>query len=196
MSSIENLIIIIIVSILVISSLINYEGFSNEMSYVKSTVDNKRYLVRNMPDKQKACDLLATIKKKLCKLVDHLEKKYPNDDAVIRLKNKFNPRNISETGKNSKYTSYSVNKGEKIVFCIRSKDKKEQLVKTNTLMFVAIHELAHVMTLSVGHTDEFWNNMKFLLKEGIGINVYVSQDFRKNPVKYCGTEITDSPLND
>ena len=87
-----------------------------------------------------------------------------------------------------------MNKGEKIVFCIRSKDEKQELVDINTIMFVAIHELAHVMTKSIGHTEEFWNNMKFLLKKGIDIGVYKQHDYKNDPVPYCGTEITDSPL--
>ena len=32
-------------------------------------------------------------------------------------------------------------------------------------MFVAIHELAHIMTESVGHEPEFWDNMGFLLEK-------------------------------
>ena len=65
----------------------------------------------------------------------------------------------------------------------------------NTMMFVAIHELAHLMTKSIGHTPEFWNNMKYLLKKAIDINLYVKQDFSKKPVNYCGTKITNSPLD-
>ena len=68
------------------------------------------------------------------------------------------------------------------------------LVDINTMMFVAIHELAHIMTKSVGHTPEFWDNMRFLLEEAIKINIYKKQDFSRNPVEYCGTQITDSPL--
>ena len=63
------------------------------------------------------------------------------------------------------------------------------------MMFVAIHELAHLMSKSVGHTTEFWNNMKFLLKVGIKLNVYKKQDFNSQPKEYCGTMITDTPLN-
>tara|TARA_B110000046_G_scaffold158934_1_gene171192 strand:- start:263 stop:853 length:591 start_codon:yes stop_codon:yes gene_type:complete len=196
MSKALNLIIIIIITVVIVSSFLKYEQFSNEVSYVRSTIDNKSYLVRNMPDKIDAANLLATIKTKLSRLVNYISNKYPNDTAVERLVSKYNSDNISETGKNSKYTSYSVNKGEKIVFCIRSRDGKEELVEANTLMFVALHEIAHVMTKSIGHTDEFWNNFRFLLKEAIKINVYKRQDFRRHPVKYCGTEITDTPLND
>ena len=47
-------------------------------------------------------------------------------------------------------------------------------------MFVAFHEMAHVMSLSVGHTDEFWNNFKFILKNAIKIGVYKYVDFLQN----------------
>ena len=40
----------------------------------------------------------------------------------------------------------------------------------------------------------FWENFKFLLKEGIDINIYQEVDYRNNPVEYCGMQITDSPL--
>ena len=82
---------------------------------------------------------------------------------------------------------------EKIIFCIRSKDT-HQLVDLNTMMFVAIHEMAHIMTISIGHTDEFWNNMRYLLKKAINIGIYKRHNYKENPVSYCGTQITDSPL--
>jgi predicted metal-dependent hydrolase len=53
---------------------------------------------------------------------------------------------------------------KKLYFCIRQKDEDETLVEENTITFVAIHELAHIMTKSIGHTDEFWNNFKRLIK--------------------------------
>ena len=61
------------------------------------------------------------------------------------------------------------------------------------MMFVALHELGHLMTKSVGHEPEFWDNFKILLKVGIDINVYQHIDFNKNPTDYCGTKITDTP---
>ena len=138
--------------------------------------------------------MILAIIKNLLKLVRHLEETNPSDDRVMRLAKKFKPKQISESVSGTKYTSYSVNKGEKIVFCVRSKTKAEKLVSINTMMFVAIHELAHVMTKSVGHTDEFWSNMRYLLREAIDINLYKVQNFRKKPITYCGTKITDSPL--
>lgn len=187
---------IIIATVILISIFMYYETKYSELTYVKSNIDNEDYLVRNREDKHKAADLLANIKKSLLRLVEVCEKSYADDERVHRLVNKFKPEKISESLSSSKHTSYSVNKGEKIVFCIRSKDKKQKLIKTNTIMFVAIHELAHVMTLSIGHTDEFWENMRFLLKVAIKNGIYRKQDFQKKPESYCGTTITDTPLRD
>ena len=172
-----------------------YENYSNEVTSVKSTVDNNEYIVRNRDDKQEAADMLARIRSKLEKLVNSMKVKYPNDESVNRMNKKFNADNISESGQSSQYTSYSVNKGEKIVFCIRQKDENQSFVDLNTMTFVAIHELAHVMSKSVGHTDEFWKNFKLLLQEAINIGIYDKENYSQSPKDYCGIKVTDSPLD-
>ena len=183
-----------IIFIIVFTIYVYYESKYYNVTYVTSSIDNKPYLVRNKKDKLKAANTLAQINTRLIKLVNYLAKKKKNKNFQ-RLKQKFNPNNISESLENSKYTSYSVNKGEKIVFCIRSKDSKQSLEKINILMFVAIHELAHLMTTSIGHTPEFWNNFRTLLKYAIKLGVYKKENFKDNPKNYCGTKITDSPLD-
>ena len=63
------------------------------------------------------------------------------------------------------------------------------------MMFVAIHELAHLMSKSIGHTAEFWDNMRFLLEKGISTGLYNHIDFGKHPEDYfVGIKITDTPL--
>ena len=171
-----------------------YDGKYAGVEYVKSKVDNKKYLVRKMPDKQHAADLLANLRIKLVKLCDYLELKHSDSKKVYRLIKRFNSDNITESSPTEKYTSYSVNKGEKIVFCLRSRDEQQKLVDENVMMFVALHELAHIMTKSVGHTDEFWDNFRYLLKKAIKLGLYKDVNFEKNPVDYCGTKITNSPL--
>ena len=47
-----------------------------------------------------------------------------------------------------------------------------RLIDSNTLMYVALHEMAHICTESVGHTEEFWKNFKFLIIEAEAINIY------------------------
>ena len=162
-----------------------YFSFKNKflnVTYVKSSIDNRMYLVRNVDDKQEAADTLAKLNKELLKLIDHLMKLkgHSRYEAIKRLKRNFNPDNISESTQFSKYTSYSVNKGEKIIFCIRSK-KTNKLERFNILMFVALHELGHLMTVSIGHTEEFWDNFKYLLEEAVKIKIYVKDDFNLNP---------------
>jgi hypothetical protein len=173
----------------------HYEHLTNDVSYVKSTLDNNEYLVRNMQDKEEAANMLAKIRMKLQKICEVMKNKYPNDESVSRMIERFNPDNMTEAGKNNQYTSYSVNKGEKIVFCIRQKNESESLVDENTMTFVSIHELAHIMTKSVGHTPEFWDNFKRLLKVAIEENLYTKEDYVHNPKEYCGIKVSDSPLD-
>ena len=175
------------------------ENKASDVTYVNH--NNTEYLVRNLPDKEEAALLLSKIIDRLTKIVDITSNeikdkdKSTHNDSLKRLKKNYRPNNITESSPGNKYTSYSVNKGDKIVFCLRAKDGSNKLTDINTMMFVAIHELAHLMTKSIGHTTEFWDNMRFLLKEGIKLGVYKKQNFNENPVDYCGTKITDTPLN-
>lgn len=190
----ENFIFIYLIAIVILLGYIYYDSYHTDLVKEISKIDGKTYLVRNLPDKKQAADLIASVKEKLVKLVDYLENKYPNDPRVERMVINFKPDKIMESTPDSKYTSYSVNKGEKVVLCLRSRNSNEELVEENVLMFVALHEMAHICTKSIGHTDEFWTNFKWLLQKSIDINIYTKQDFRKNPQEYCGTTITDSPL--
>jgi hypothetical protein len=172
------------------------EKWNSDLVLVTSTVDQRPYTVRNLPDKQQAADMLANARAKFETLVEKLQQHYPADKRVQLLASRFRPSAISEIAGNAdaKYTSYSVSKGEKIVFCLRSRDAHQKLITLQTLMFVAIHELAHVMTVSVGHTEEFWNNMRFLLANAIVWRVYRPINYGNNPEPYCGLHITSSPL--
>lgn len=189
-----NFVGIITIFVLIISLYFYSEHYFNEVEYVKSTVDNMYYLVQNLPDKQESSNLLANVNIRIKKFLKHLRKKYYNNSDIMRLYRNYNEHQISESLPNSKYTSYSVNKGEKIIFCVRERDSNNnQLMDINTMMFVAIHELSHLMSISIGHTTEFWSNMKFLLKEAIECQVYDYVAYHKTPKKYCGTVITDTP---
>lgn len=187
---------IFIIVMIILMIYIYIENKTNDVGYEISSFDNRNYLVRNLDDKKDAADLLAKIRKNMEDLIIYLRETYPNNDAVDRLNKKFNPNSLSETGKGSKYTSYSVNKGEKIVLCLRARDNTEKLEDENTLMFVALHEIAHIMTKSVGHKKEFWKNFKFLLNNAIQQKIYRHENYNDNPKRYCGIMITDTPLND
>ena len=177
-------------SIFVIFNVVNGIYKKNqEITHIKSPVDGRKYIVRKLPDAQAAADKLANINKKIISLVDSLEE----DDrtGIKRLKQRYNPDQLSETGLGAKYTSYSVNKGEKISICVRQPDNT--FINDNIIIFVFIHELAHVMTKEVGHTPKFWDNMAYLLEQGEKIGIYIPEDYGENPVDYCGMEINSTP---
>lgn len=166
-----------------------------EMAYIESAIDKNKYLVRNMKDKQEAADRLANIRAKLLRLMKNLEQTYNDRPFVKQILKNFdaNPDRFTESTPDASYTSYSVNKGEKIFMCLRQRDEKENLVDDNILIFVALHEMSHIGTASIGHTKEFWNHFAWLLQKAEAINVYKYQDFAAHPVEYCGVHITDSP---
>lgn len=168
-----------------------------DVSFTKSS-DGGLQLVRNVSDKNISAELLSKIKKRLDSLCNFLINKYNSDkkhiSSIQRLRNKFNPDNIQESSPSSQYTSYSVNKGEELHFCLRSKDEKQELHPINTLMFVAIHELAHIMSVTLGHNKEFMTNFKFLLENAVEVGVYEKIDYNKNSVDFCGMKITNTPL--
>ena len=181
-----------VLMIMIVMIVFYIQGQNFEVEYVVSNIDGRRYLVKNLPDKKKAADMLAKLNKKLQKLVSEMKKRHPDDVDVKRLVGNFNPDNLSEGTEKTNYTSYSVNKGEQIVFCLRSRDGSDTLVPINVLTYVAIHELAHLMTKEIGHPPSFWENFKRLLHVAIDSRIYKKTNYSKNPVKYCGLTIKSS----
>ena len=162
-----------------------------------SGVDGHRYCVRDRVDTKEAADLLAKVTQKMQELVSYMKEKHGDDPRVQRLVAGFNPKKISETLPTSELTAYSENKGEKLAFCLnKNKNSPNILIDLNTLTFVAIHELSHIMTESIGHKQEFWQNFKYLLENAKAAGIYEPVDYKKNPESYCGMTITDNPYYD
>ena len=173
-----------------------FESEAFQLKCIISEVDGNKYCVREREKLSDAADLLAKVTEKCKNLVRFMEGKYPDNVDVQRLVAGFNPQRIVETLPTSKLTAYSENKGEKIAFCLNKQKNGSKLIDLNTLTFVAIHELAHVMTVSIGHKPEFWNNFKFLLENAKEANIYNPIDYKENPANYCGMTITDNPYYD
>lgn len=77
--------------------------------------------------------------------------------------------------------SYTINKS-RIYMCL--KDDNGQYYDDNSLMFVLLHEMSHVICKSIGHTNEFQQIFNELLIEATKVGIY-------NPnipmvKKYCG----------
>lgn len=162
----------------------------SEVTYIKSDVDKTSYLVQiNETDAKESANILARLNIDILKLIDHLEANHSENNGVKRLRKKYNPNSLSEGNNKAGYTSYSLNKGEQLVFCLRTDG---EFVDENVLRYVAVHELAHIFTVDIGHTPNFWKNFKFLLEEAIKAGVYTKVDFVNNPVNYCGVHIKSS----
>jgi hypothetical protein len=113
-----------------------------------------------------------------------VEKFYKTDDPVlleikaqvVKLNPKFNDIELYEGDK-----SYTINK-KKVYICL--KDKNNRYYQRNMLMYVVLHELAHVICKSVGHTEEFNQLFQDLLAQASEAGIY-------NPSipplsEYCG----------
>ena len=190
------LIYIIIVFVIFMGLKIYSESDAFNLKCIISDVDGERYCVRERSKMELAANLLATVTQNLKDLVAYCAKKFPEDENVQRMVQKFNPTKISETLPTSEYTASSENKGEKLAFCIDKRKNGTNLIDINTLTFVAIHELAHIMTKTEGHKQEFWENFKFLLEQAKDANIYQPVDYKKNNKSYCGMDITDNPYYD
>lgn len=169
--------IIILLLIYILNLRTTYELYN-----VKSTIDDELYLVKRTSDEMNdinRADILAKIKQKIEILIKSLsisdERRKLLETKSIKL----------EERDNNKHIGYTINKGDKIGICI---DEDE-----NSLFFVILHELAHVITKSYGHDETFWNNFEFLIKQSVKLNIYNYKNYNKNPVNYCDKDITYTP---
>lgn len=180
-----------------ISIKIYYDSDLFQLTCIVSDIDGKKYCVRERKNLKKASNLLAETTQNMTKLVKYLYENFPEKENVSLLRKNYNPLKIKEILPTSEYTAYSENKGEKIAFCL-GEDKKDvdNLIDQNTLMFVALHELSHLATKSIGHTKEFWDNFKFLLQESEKVGIYNPVDYKKKETNYCGMKIKDNPYFD
>ena len=189
---------VILIFIFIIIIKLYYDSDFFQLKCIVSDVNGKKYCVRERKNMKQASNLLAMTTENMNKLVKYLGNTHSEKENVKFLIKNYNPKKIKEILPTSQYTAYSENKGEKIAFCLSKNDKidSNNMIDINTLMFVALHELSHLATKSIGHTPEFWNNFKFLLQEAESINIYNPVDYKKNNIEYCGMTIKDNPYYD
>ena len=77
--------------------------------------------------------------------------------------------------------TYTLNK-RKIVMCITDPISKQPYPE-NVQMYVALHELAHVISKTYGHNEEFDRNFKSLLLQAQRKGVYTP--ISRPPPTYC-----------
>jgi hypothetical protein len=162
---------------------------------VRSRIDNRYYTVRNTPKKQEAADTLAIINFKIIQLIHSLSKhgNLEYKENITLLNKRYNPDSLSENISQSD-TSFTLNKGKSIHFCLATRDDHYNIYDKNVMLFVAIHELAHIGCHSIGHTPEFNKFFKYILSHAVDIGIYKYQDYFQQNEEYCGININSTPL--
>ena len=187
---------IFIAVILLLCLRIYYDSDAFNLKCIIASKDGNTYCVREREKLELAANLLAEVTQKMKDMVAYMKQTHPEDPRTIRLVDGFNPKKISETLPTSELTAYSENKGEKLAFCLNTTKEGNKLIDINTLTFVALHELSHVCTESIGHKQDFWQNFKWVLQNAKEAGIYDPVDYKKSPQEYCGMKINDNPYYD
>lgn len=180
-------------------------------AYKQSFIGNDRIkykVLAGKKDKSEAIVMLSNLNKDTMKLMEYMKNKYeylPDTDkkkeAINLIIRNYNPDLLTEN--HPVFTigdkTYTENM-KKISICLRHKDGT--FYDYNTLLFVFLHEIAHVGThhkyLERGdpHTEMFWRVFKFLLVNANEIKLIKPIDYKENGIIYCGTHVKHNPLFD
>jgi len=186
----------ILISIIIVFAYIFFVLNRNNLVYVETNSGTK-FMVQKDNDKKNKGELLNQIVQRMYTLKNHLIKNKSSDKEFEeywdQLEKNFTPSRtvIYETDPKTNLTSYSVNKGEELSVCLRSK-KTGQLHEINLLMYVVIHEMAHFACPEIGHGELFKKIFKKMTEEAIKLNLYSQVDYGENPVEYCGMILSSS----
>jgi len=176
---------------------------SNKDSFT-SMVNFKSYSIKktNLPqtkntDKER---LLQKVIARIDKLVNTCclqGFEYPDPPRANLMKQRWKKVSVRETNKNDTEIAYVINKDQELRLCL-SDPKTDKAEEINTAMFVALHEMGHLMSSSYGHNEEFWTNFKLILRKAIQLGIYNYKDYSKagSSEQYCGLKIHDTPCTD
>lgn len=196
---------VIIICIICVIFIILYTNSYREEIKVESIYDNNKYIIRRGSLRTKeylteSANTLAQINKRIELLIQHLGQKYSGDNSKIfikELKKRYKPSILSEAAVDKKYTTYTVDKNDMHI-CLRTRDSYEKIYDINLLMYVVLHELAHLCNFNkngepiIGHGNEFIEIFKFLVREAMLIGIYNYTNYQTNPQEYCGIVLNTS----
>lgn len=161
---------------------------------VKSIVDSRVYSVEG--NSQESADTLALINTRVLLLLDNL----PNTSYAGHLKRNYSSAALSEAPLLKGYTAYTVNKKD-IYLCLKTRDTVQKVYPVNVLMYVTLHELAHMCNYDsqgnqiLGHGKEFIDTFKCLVQDAINCGVYTKEDYSQKPIDYCGLVLNSQVLS-
>lgn len=189
--------------ILIVCLSCGYVKWKDKTCEVKCPDSFETFVVQNNKNepewvRKEVARRLGKLARDIDRLIDYMKKNnLPNELVAERLymrwkKIRSNPHGLRETGFGESSAAYTVNKGDQMRICVRDEKSDKLFEDENTMYFVMLHELAHLMSKSYGHNLEFKNNFSYITKLAVDLHIYDYQDFQSNPTSYCGTDITNS----
>lgn len=166
-------------------------------SYKRITAnDGISYVVNGgYTDYKNAVETLAYLNMVNKKVIDKMREKYKHSSKIdIDFLDKNYDENVIEENVAgiSGDTSYVLNKGDLIKLCIREA-QTGNIHDINTLVFVSLHELTHMIDKNWGHTYTFWGAFQEILDTAVDLELYRPVDYSVYPIMYCGMEIKSNP---
>lgn len=185
---------IIILGTFLFICLIVFLTFDNHVETLGKCM--KYFKVLNKEDAEKASDVLCELDSRIIKFIKYIKQKYVNDkkmqEKIGRLESNYHSSDLHE----SEAETFTINKGEKIMLCIRN-PHTGKFFSINTLMFVVLHEITHMMLRDYhtgDHPMEYWKLNDIVLRDAEEAGVYQNIDYRYHPVEYCnGIIINNNP---
>ena len=154
------------------------------------------YLMANLISSPRQ-KLIHKLQSNLDRVTELLLENYPQDEKVQRLYQRYYKK--TKLFESIYDETYTLNKGEAISICLNNYNlpQSDGSLKIhedlNLLIFVGLHEMAHIMSISIHHEPEFWDNFSFILENAVKWNIYQPIDYQYNPVSYCKMVIYDNP---
>lgn len=194
---IQIILVLFLVILLLVTLYCMKKTYRSNGIYVKSNLDGKEYFVQDMDEKEDAANMLSVVYNRIFLLREYLLKninKYPEYKKYnTQFCNRISKLVLTENNPKGKYTSYTVNKGDEIALCLRSK-RTGKLHNINLIMYVVLHELSHVACPEIDHTDLFKKIFIFYLQIASKLGIYENINYKLNPSEYCGLTINENLL--
>ena len=145
-------------------------------------------------NKQLAANYLSELSNKVSILVSYMKQNgLPSPEISDRLYKRWSKCKLRETSSSDTSVAFTINKGHEMRICIRS--GAGHFEDINTALFVILHELAHIMSVSYGHNDEFNSNFTYITHLASQLGLYVPENFEESPKRYCGLIINATPCS-
>lgn len=125
---------------------------------------------QTLEERQRTLELLYALRVSCDRVIQQLEQTDIAASDLHRLKHRWNCTILGERSENTSLLGVTIDKGKEVRLCLRDQD--DNIESFNSILYVMLHELAHVMSKTLGHGGEFETNMERIVKAAVDSNVY------------------------